>query len=270
MRLTRCLALVLLGGSVCGAGCGGPSVGEGCRYQSWQGKCRLDSVRTARVVERFPQSYVVVEALYEPQNVGGQFSPPPFRKETIAPAEQEIDLTNHIHDYPVVDCAVANPIGDPCAPKMAVTIPDFVPNAAATNPQVATGCAKIEHQDVSTSAVASVPLPGPFQFDENSVAESPVVLSLADDAANAIRNNPRIECVAIKGQSAPGEPFSLANDRAQAVRKLLESRGIDRSRLIIFEATAPTYTGSPDEQPPAADARRVHLSVVVYTPETPK
>src|SRR5689334_22163051 len=102
------------------AGCGGPSASaSGCHYETWQGRCQLQGVRTSRVVERFPKSYVVVEATYEPMSTPGTFSPPPFRKETLAPAESEMDLTNHLKQYADVACAVQNPIGDPCAPKMA-------------------------------------------------------------------------------------------------------------------------------------------------------
>ena len=43
-----------------------------------------------------------------------------------------------------------------------------------------------------------------------------------------------------------------------------EARGIDKTRVIVFEATAPTYTASPDDQPVLSEHRRVHLAVVVY------
>jgi hypothetical protein len=87
---------------------------------------------------------------------------------------------------------------------------------------------------------------------------------MADEASRAILQNPRIECVAIRGMSAPGEPFSLANDRAQAVRHLLETRGVEHGRVTVFEATAPSYTAAPEDQPVLSEHRRVHLSVVVY------
>ncbi|MGH7635488.1 MAG: hypothetical protein ACRENC_17270 [Gemmatimonadaceae bacterium] len=257
--------------SLGGAGCAGPqgAAGGGCRYDSWQGQCALTSVRTARIVERFPRSYVVMEALYEPKAKDGEFAPPPFRKETIAPAEYELDLADHIRKYPLVHCVVQDPVGDPCAPTMAAAVPAF---EAPSTPEVAhmpVGCNKIEHAELSAPLATPVELPGPFQFEENSAAAGPVVNAVADDVAKALRDNPRIECVAIKGESAPGEAFSLANDRAQEVRRLLEARGIDHSRVTVFEATAPTYTATPDAAPALPERRRVHLSVVVYAPDQP-
>lgn len=238
------------------------AAGGNCHYESWRGRCKLTAVRTVRRIDRFPQSYAVVQAAYQPLVVEGLSSPPTFTTETFAPAENELDLTDHLRKYPEVECAVDSPVADPCAPKMRAAVPEFVASAvqADTGP---VGCAKIERSD-NPQVPASASLPGPFQFDDGSSAETPDVVKVADDAARAIRENPKIECVAIKGQSAPGEPFVLASERAQTVRRLLEARGIDHARVTVFEATAPAYTASPDEQPVLAEHRRVHLSVVVY------
>jgi outer membrane protein OmpA-like peptidoglycan-associated protein len=264
--LARGAALSVLAMALGGASCGGSAASGGCHYESWQGRCKLQGVRTSRIVERFPKSYVVIESTYEPASSSGVFSPPPFRKETLAPAEFEFELTNHLKQFAEVDCAVDNPVGDPCAPKMHTAIPEFVPGAAAaaTGP---VGCAKIEHSGGTAPVPSTATLPGPFQFGDGTAEATPEVRTMADEAARAILQNARIECVAIRGQSAPGEPFSLANDRAQAVRRLLESRGVDHSKVTIFEATAPTHTASPDDQPVLAEYRRVHLSVVVYAGE---
>jgi outer membrane protein OmpA-like peptidoglycan-associated protein len=238
--------------------------GGGCHYDSWRGTCALRGVRTAKLVERFPQSYVVVEATYEPVSKGGEFSPPPFRKEVLAPAEFEADLTEHLKKQDNVQCAVDNPVGDPCAPKMVASIQQYIPPSRPAAPTGPVGCAKIERSN-GVEVPPSVTLPGPFQFDANSSVETDAMRQLADDAARKIQQDPRIECVAIKGQSAPGESFTLANDRAQTVKKLLEAKGIDKTRVTVFEATAPTYTASPDDQPaPPEKQRRVHLAVVVY------
>lgn len=264
--LTRGLVAALA--VVAGAGvpgCGGPgSAGAGgCHYEAWQGRCRLVGVRTARMIDRFPKAFVVVEATYEPVTAGGVFAPPSFRTETFAPAESEMDLKGHLQASAEVDCSVQSPVGDPCAPKMQASVPEFVPQAtqAATGP---VGCGKIEHSAGTVPVPSNVSLPGPFQFDDGSSGTTPDVLRVADEAARIILQNPRIECVAIKGQSAPGESFSLANDRAQAVRHLLESRGIEHTRVTVFESSAPSYTASPDDQPVPAEHRRVHLAVVVY------
>ncbi|HEX7668315.1 MAG TPA: hypothetical protein VF395_01970 [Polyangiaceae bacterium] len=261
----RTLWLTFLALGVSGVSCSGSggSSGGGCHYESWQGRCKLMGVRTARVVERFPKSYVVVESTYEPATANGIFAPPPFRKETLTPAEFELDLTNHVRQFAEVDCSVQNPVGDPCSPKMQAAVPEFIPPAAAAAGG-AVGCGKIEHSGGTAPVPPTLSLPGPFQFGASTAETTPDVQQLADEAARAILQNPRIECVAIKGQSAPGEPFSLANDRAQAVRRLLESRGIEHSRVTIFESSAPSYTASPDDQPVLSEHRRVHLSIVVY------
>lgn len=245
--------------------CNGPGSGGGCHYESWRGTCALRGVQTEKIVERFPQSFVVVAATYEPVGQSGEFSPPPFTKRVMAPAEDEVDLQEFLRKQTSVPCSVANPVGDPCAPTMEAQIAQYVPPqtpVAAGGPQ---GCAKIERPGDASSTPAPVKLPGPFQFEASSSLVSEDAKKVADAAAQEILRDPKIECVAIKGQSAPGEPFALANERAQAVRHLLEARGIDHNRVIVFEATAPTYTGSPDEQLNIAEHRRVHLSVVVYT-----
>jgi outer membrane protein OmpA-like peptidoglycan-associated protein len=234
----------------------------GCHYESWQGKCRLTSVRTARTIERFPTSFVVLEATYEPQSTEGTFSPPPFKRELTAPAASEADLTNHLKRYELIDCAVQQPAGDACAPAMVAQIPEFL--AAASGPTGPVGCAKIE-QSGNAPVPSTATLPGPFQFEAESSMSTPDIEKMADDAARLILQNPKYECIAVKGKTAPGEPFTLANDRAQLVRKLLEARGVDHTRITVFEATAPTYTANPnDDQPVASEQRRVHLAVVVY------
>ena len=237
--------------------------GGGCHYESWRGTCALRGVRTAKIIERFPQSFVAVEATYEPVSHAGEFSPPPFRKEVLAPAVDEADLTAFLKRQDTVDCAVDNPVGDPCAPKMVASIQQYIPPSTPVVSTGPVGCAKIERGN-NTPVPTSATLPGPFQFDANSSLVTPAIRALADDAVRVIRQHPQYECVAIQGKSAPGEPFTLANERAQAVKKLLEERGIEKTRVIVFEATAPTYTASPDDQPVLSEHRRVHLAVVVY------
>jgi len=245
--------------------CNGPGPGGGCHYESWRGTCALRGVRTEKIIERFPQSFVVVEATYEPVSQNGEFTPPPFDKRVLAPADDEMDLTEFLKKQTSVTCSVANPVGDPCAPTMEAAIAQYVPPQTAAKQTGPVGCAKIEHEGNALDTPAPVKLPGPFQFEADSSADTDASRKLADTAAQMILRDPKIECVAIKGQSAPGEPFTLANERSQTVRRLLETRGVDHSRVIVFEATAPTYTASPDDQPVLAEHRRVHLAVVVYT-----
>lgn len=243
--------------------CGGPQSGGGCHYENWSGTCELRGVQTEKIVERFPQSFVVVAATYEPVSKG-QFSPPPFTKRVMAPAQFEADLTGFLRKQQSVQCSVDNPVGDPCAPKMMAAVQEYVPPSTAAVPTGPQGCAKIEHSSGAPPVPSTATLPGPFQFEASSSSETDAVRRMADQAAQAIQKNPRFECVAIRGMSAPGEPFTLANERAQTVKHLLLARGIDPSRVTIFEPTAPTYTASPDDQPVMAEHRRVHLAVVVY------
>lgn len=216
------------------------------------------------MIERPPQSFIVVQATYEPRGNPGEFVPPPFRKESFAAAAYERQLTEHLATYRTVQCSVLEPGSDPCAPKMTANVPDFLPPVAeaASGPQ---GCAKIEHTDSASLASAPITLPGPFQFEAGTAEISSDARQIADQAAAKILADPRIECVAIKGKTAAGEDFALANERSQAVKRLLESHGIGHARLTVFEATAPTYTAAPaEDQPVASEQRRVWLTVVLY------
>lgn len=244
--------------------CGGPSGGGGCKYESWAGRCRLTSVRISRFVERFPKSFAVVEALYDPQLSGAAFPPPPFRREVMTLAGSEDALIGHLQAHPEIECAVQNPVGDPCAPQMHASVPEFVGAVTDATPTGPVGCAKIE-QVGPQPPPAGISMPGPFQFGPSSAAETADVLRLADEAAQALRADPKIECVSIRAKTAPGESFTLANERAQLVRRLIEARGIERQRVTIFEAQAPVHSAAPGEdQPDPAEQRRVHLTIVVY------
>jgi outer membrane protein OmpA-like peptidoglycan-associated protein len=248
------------------ASCGGAQRGaaQGCNYGTWQGQCRLVSVRTARTIERFPRSFVVLEASYEPQMTEGVLSPPGFKREFTTPAGSEGELENHLKQNGLVQCQIQPPATDSCAPPMLASIPTFIPHGAAGGPSGPIGCAKIERSGNAPIPSTAV-LPGPFQFEQMATTSTPEIEQMADQAAAKIKADPKIECVAIKGKNAPGEPFMLANDRAQLVKRLLEQRGIDKTRVTVFEATAPAYTANPnEEQPVAHEQRRVYLSVVVY------
>ena len=114
-------------------------------------------------------------------------------------------------------------------------------------------------------ATSPVALPGPFQFDPGTAEISAESRQFAAQAAAMIQADSKIECVAIKGKTAPGEDFALANERSQAVKRLLQGSGIDHNRLTVFEASAPTYTAAPtSDQPVASEQRRVFLTVVIY------
>lgn len=258
--------LLVLGAAALLSACGGSkNAGNDCHYESWLGKCRLMGVRTTRIIERFPQSFVVVEAAYEPLSTERGPTPPTFSRSATALADHEQALTAHFEQYPQVECAVDDPAGQPCSPHMHVALPEFLPPTASAAPVATEGCARIERSGIAPPPPEVGKMPGPFQFAADSAGESPDILQIADLAAQAIRKDRRIECVAIKAKTAPGEAFTLANERAQLVRKLLETRGVEHARLTVFEATAPTRTAAPDaDQPSPDEERRVHLTIVVY------
>ena len=236
----------------------------GCRYQAWTGQCALTDIRTTRMIQRPPQTFVVVEATYEPRGGPGEFVPPPFKKEAFAGAAYERLLTEHLATYRTVQCSVFEPGNDPCAPKMTANVPEFLPPRAeaAAGPK---GCAKLERMESSAMATSPVALAGPFQFEPGTAEVSAESRQLAAQAAAQILADPKIECVAIKGKTAPGEDFALANERSQAVKRLLQGSGIESTRITVFEATAPTYTAAPtSDQPVASEQRRVFLTVVLY------
>lgn len=216
------------------------------------------------MIQRPPQTFVVVEGTYEPRGAPGEYVPPPFKREAFAAAGYERLLTDHLASYQTVQCSVLEPGNDPCAPKMSANVPEFLPPRAdsAGGPQ---GCAKLERMESSAITNSPVVLPGPFQFETGTAEVSAESRQIADQAAAKILADPKIECVAIKGKTAPGEDFALANERSQTVKRLLLSHGIDHTRLTVFEATAPSFTAGPTEdQPVASDQRRVFLTVVLY------
>src|ERR1041385_2686698 len=158
-------------GSACDPATDTPQA-SGCKYQQWQGQCVLTNLRTTRTIERPPQTYVVVEETYEPRAGPGEFVPPPFKKEAFAAAAYERLLTDHLATYRTVQCSVLEPGSDPCAPKMAANVPEFLPppTGAAAGPQ---GCAKIERTSSTSLSAVPVPLPGPFQFEVGAADLSP-------------------------------------------------------------------------------------------------
>jgi outer membrane protein OmpA-like peptidoglycan-associated protein len=263
--MTRGLVAIVFGlGLSCDPATTTPST-AGCRYHGWTGQCVLTDIRTTRMIQRPPQTFVVVEGTYEPRGGPGEFVPPPFKKESFAAAAYERLLTEHLATYRTVQCSVYEPGADPCAPRMTANVPEFLPprpESASAGPQ---GCAKLERMESSAMATAPVALPGPFQFDAGTAEITAESRTLAAQAAGIILADPKIECVAIKGKTAPGEDFALANERSQAVKRLLQGSGIANTRLTVFEATAPTYTAAPtSDQPVASEQRRVFLTVVLY------
>lgn len=267
LRLGAILAL----GAACAAGCGarGRSADD-CRPQSWEGQCRLDVARKVRTLERFPRSFVVYEAIYYPvESPGAQgFTPPGVRKEVVAPALHEGELQAHLNRHSIVACRTeAAPPGSCEAPPLELALPDFQPSdtAHAETPR-ARGCALLDSGEAPQGPPpGAVSFPEQILFPERSAAPTEAAADHADAIARALQGDPRIECVAVTGQTAPGEPSELAAERARAVVELLATRGVDRSRLVVFGGARPVYAGAgPAERTAQPEQRRAKLSVVLY------
>ena len=284
----------LLGGAAMGAtlfglatlgACGGPSGSTECRYQPWQGTCTLHSVQTIQIIERFPKSFVVVEAIYQAQSSDGRLAPQ-FRQEFTAPAVNEQQLHDHLRNngrnIPCEGKEAMGACGQP-GPAQA-RVPQFAPSADPTLAvQGPTGCAKLDDLRVKTEAAATgsggsanpaaaqiTNIP-PFTFAENSDATTAEHASLAQRAAQALRAHPEIECIAIVGQIARGEPIPLAENRARAIKQLITGHGVAATRIVTHGATVPMSGGQAQQVGAAVDPklRSVRLSVLLVTSPAP-
>lgn len=248
--------------------CGGAQTNTaGCAQQRWQGQCRLDAVTTIRTVERFPRSFVVLEAIYVPQASGG-VTPSEVRQEFTVQALQEAAFRDHLSAHGIVPCTVEPAQGAACGqPVVQVALPAFQPPAAATARAAHRDCADLEEAEGrGESGVESAPALGErFRFDQGSAAVTPALQEAATAVARQMKNDPGIECVALAGNVAVGEPMTLAQERSRAVRDLLLSHGIDPSRITIFTTNVPTYAGTaPQERQVLPEHREVNVKIVLY------
>jgi outer membrane protein OmpA-like peptidoglycan-associated protein len=83
--------------------------------------------------------------------------------------------------------------------------------------------------------------------------------------AKRLAADPSVECVGLVGQITNGEPPALAEQRARAVRGLLVSLGVDKSRLTTIAVTESVYGAAAKPQAAEANNRRVSLSVLLKT-----
>jgi hypothetical protein len=71
------------------------------------------------------------------------------------------------------------------------------------------------------------------------------------------------------GQVAPGEPPTLANDRARAVVDAIVQQGVDRRRLMPITATVSVYGQGTENQIETHELRRVIMrSILRRSPST--
>ena len=253
------------------ASCGGPSSNQ-CGAEAWSGRCRLQQVATVRQVE-FPVPRVVVQGLYSPVPDPARPAelPPDVTKEFATRARFEADLHAHLQRYPEVDCMMRPPPDGTCVPgEMVVTVPEFQPPPVTDDaaPQRGTGCQQLEDASAKDQLPeigrdASSVFPKPFQFAPNSATLSAEGRALATRIAARLAEDPSLECVAIVGQVAPGEPLPLAAERARAVEQAIVQHGTDRRRLMAITATESVYGEGTERLMDAAELRRVILRSVL-------
>jgi outer membrane protein OmpA-like peptidoglycan-associated protein len=260
------------------AGCAGEgATRKPCPSEAWTGQCTLRDLR--KVEEReMPMPYVVYEAVYAPQPNAAhpQFTPADVRLRFGAPAAREFALVDHLKPQQVVACRSAvEPVS--CLPgEVTADVLPFDPEQTATaaGPGIV-GCAAIDaasEQDrlartrIEGSAVSEL-----FTFGEGSAALSPDAAASARDVAKRMADDPSMECLGLVGQTTRGEPISLAEGRARAVKQLLVSLGVDSRRLLTIAANA-NVSGAAAKTAPAIDdaSRRVSLSVLLQTKPRPK
>src|SRR4051812_29135688 len=257
---------------------GGNAARPPCPSEAWVGRCKLVDLR--KVEEReLPLPWIVYEATYSPQanTEYPNFLPSEARLRFGTPARNEFALVGHVKQQAEVSCHAA-PIAGSCLPgEVMADVAPFNPDQAqeaAAAPTRVTGCAAIdaasEQDRLSKSRAESTAISERFSFGEGSSALAPGSTSDATALAKRMNDDPSLECVGLVGQSSPGESPSLAEARARAVKRLLVSLGVDSSRLQTLSATASVYGGSGASVVPAAEQRRVSVSVLLKTAEKPE
>jgi len=250
------------------AACGGPSEKHCAAESEWSGTCVLKSVAKLREAE-FPVPHVVLEVIYEPQQSPSSpnFTPPAIREEVKILASQELELRAHLERNAQVTCNMAAPAPGSCQPgPMAVSVPPFTPTGATAASEVH-GCAQIESQATQDNLPAlsqnTTPIPETFSFADSSSEVPPDGVQAASRVAARLRDNPAIECIAVVGQVSPGESPALAQERANRVRQLLVTGGIDAARITTVALTQQVYGAGTQAPPPDPSKRRAVLRVLL-------
>jgi outer membrane protein OmpA-like peptidoglycan-associated protein len=256
------------------AGCAGEgSAHKQCPSEAWVGKCTLSDLR--KVEEReMPIPWVVYEATYSPQANAEypNFMPIEARLRFGVQAKNEYALVDHLKPQALVSCHAASTPGS-CLPRdlVADVVPFDADKAEAAAPPRITGCAAIdaasEQDRLAKSRAEGTAISERFSFGEGSTALAPEATTDGTAIAKRMADDPSLECVGLVGQASPGESPSLAEGRARAVKRLLISLGVDSTRLQAIGATASVYGAGSASTVPAAEQRRVSVSVLLRTTE---
>lgn len=259
-------------------GCASSPRASQCTPEAWAGECQLASVTKVEDAE-FPIPHVVMEAVYRPIANASYpgYTPGALAERTMAKSQYELALSDFLEAHSRVAChAEAPPNGACVAPKIALSLPAFDPEAAErANPAPAiTGCAQIEatstQDKLRAGQTTQTFVTQRIAFAENSAELPPDADALTGEVAKLLSAKPGIECLGVVGQIALGEPQGLADQRARAVRDLLGAHGVSLTRLLTIGATAKVFGNGarPGEGDPAD--RRVGFSVLIEsTPPKP-
>ena len=228
-----------------------------------------------KIEEReLPMPWVVYEGVYTPQN-NARFpsvAPAEVRMKFGAPAAQEFALKTQLNAQAAVPCHAPMTPGT-CVPGAVVAdVQPFDPARAALPPRV-TGCAAIdsasEQDRLNQSYAPSAGIPERFTFSEGSATPDASASATVNAIAKRIMEDPALECVGIVGQISAGEPVPLAEQRARAIKTLLETAGVDKGRLMTIAVTARVYGPASNPMPADAADRRVSLKVLLGTGAAP-
>jgi hypothetical protein len=183
----------------------------------------------------------------------------------------EANLREHLDKFPKVACSVSAPPPGECTQgESKVDVPSFKPpqESYGFEDKSSAGCAQIE----DAAARDQLPEIGRdsgslfqehFYFEPGSAELSAESLALAGRDADSLKQDPRLECVAVVGQAAPGEASTLAGERARAVRQALVDLGVDRRRLMAITATVSVYGDDTERLLEARKLRRVMLRTIL-------
>ena len=222
--------------------------------------------------------YVVYDAIYAPQPNASypQFTPAETHLRFGTKAAEELGLLDHLKQQAVVACNwTAAQVS--CLPgELTVDVPPFDAEGAAPSSAAASivGCAAIdsasEQDRIARTRSEAGPVNERFTFGEGSSALSPDATNSAREVAKRMTDDPGLECLGVVGQTTAGEPISLAEARARAVKQLLISLGVDSRRLQTIAANA-NVSGASSKTTPVSDPenRRVSLRVLLQTNAKP-
>jgi hypothetical protein len=266
-----CAALLTLGA------CGPAAKERACAPVEWAGTCQLSTVNKLQEKE-FPVPNVLMEAVYVPlPNPRYPASTPgETRKHFKLLANQELALRDHLEKNRQLECHLIPPPSGSCAHgELALALPEFDALGATAQESLPrpAGCARIESQATQDEArqvgTVRTTIPEEIQFERGSAAPPANAPSVVNQLAQRIRSSSELECIAVVGQVAPGEPQGLADQRARAIKNLLLENGVDPARLMIITTTVPVFGAGSGPPPDDPEKRRVRLRVLLESQAAP-